>query len=90
MALKQTELAQAIQEVNGKRDCYANACKYVANYTHFSGSRDEVELMRVAKIYSPNVTAIKLENEEVEPRYFTCIPGEPIYLSEDVILNELD
>jgi len=46
--------------------------------------------MRVAKIYFPNVTAIKLENEEVEPRYFTCIPGEPIYLSEDVILNELD
>ena len=46
--------------------------------------------MRVTKIYFPMVTAIKLEGVGMKPKYYTCIPGEPTYPSEDVILDELD
>jgi len=46
--------------------------------------------MKITKVYFPMVTAIKIEGEGIEPRYFSHIPGEPAYPSEDAIESEED
>jgi len=46
--------------------------------------------MKITKIYFPQVTAIKLEEEGMESRYFSSRTGGQTYPSEDVIVSEED
>ena len=46
--------------------------------------------MKITKIYFPMVTAVRIEGKGMEPRYFSHIPGEPTYPSEDAMLTEED
>lgn len=53
-------------------------------------SNIEGENLRVTKIYFPMITLVKLEEVDMEPLYFTSIPGGPIHPSTDVVISEED
>lgn len=46
--------------------------------------------MKITKLYFPMVTAIKIEGEGMDPRYFSHIPGEQTHPAEDVVTTEED
>lgn len=46
--------------------------------------------MVLTKIFLPGITVVKLEGEGVEPSYFTMVPGETSFPSEDIIETEED
>ena len=46
--------------------------------------------MKITKIYFPQITAIKLEGEGMEPKYFSQTPGDQTFPIEDAIADEED